>query len=40
MNTFSDLRVSPKSPHLGGDSVKEAMMGLQQSFAGAFLPVA
>jgi len=40
MNTFSDLPASRKCPHLGGDFVTDRMMGLQQSFAGAFLPAA
>jgi hypothetical protein len=41
MNTFTDLPASHKCPRYnGGDSVMDAMMGLQQSFAGAMMPVA
>jgi hypothetical protein len=41
MNTFTDLPASHKCPqNNGGDSVMDAMMGLQQSFAGAMMPVA
>jgi hypothetical protein len=41
MNTFTDLPASPKCPRNNrGDYVMDAMMGLQQSFAGALMPVA
>jgi len=40
MNTLSDLPASCKCAPLGAGFVMDRMMGLQQSFAGAFLPVA
>jgi hypothetical protein len=40
MNTFSDLPGSSKCPHLGSGFALDRMMGQQQSFAGAMMPVA
>ena len=37
MNTLTDLPATSKCPR---DFVKDRMMGLQQSFAGALMPVA
>lgn len=40
MNTFTDLPASSKCPCVGSDFAMDRMMGLQQSFAGALMPVA